>query len=78
MQDLRKNLAQIDELLMFVGSRDALFKLDLDQIRVILPQDNTKWVLVDDYNHGDYMWASDAHIHVNQPILDFVKKHNQI
>ena len=69
---LKKNLANTD-MLLFVGANDALSQPgDVTLMMKVLPQDHLKVVNIADYNHLDYMWASDANTYVNNELYHWL------
>ena len=72
IESFKTNLAHVS-ILLFSGMNDALVtSADLKTLQNALPT-NSKTVLVDDYNHLDYMWAADVNDKVNGIVKDFLK-----
>ena len=59
-------------MLLFVGANDALVQpSDYSRLLNLLPG-NVKSKSIEDYNHLDYMWASDINSYVNNDVREFL------
>jgi pimeloyl-ACP methyl ester carboxylesterase len=72
MSNFKTNLAHVN-FLLFTGQNDALVAPDdYKKLQEALPS-SAKTILVNDYNHLDYMWAGDVNDKVNSIVKDFLK-----
>lgn len=72
-EKLMKNLANT-QLLLISGTKDSFSQpADIESLKTVLPKENTKHILIEDYNHNDYMWAKDCDTFVNVHVMDFFK-----
>jgi len=72
-EKLSKNLANT-EFLLLSGTKDAFSQPeDVEILKSLLPNDKINHVVIDDYNHLDYMWAKDVDKNVNGHVYDFFK-----
>ena len=63
------------KIMMIAGENDSLMDpRDLQLLLNYLP-DSTKMIFIDDYNHVDYMWASDANEKVNDVVRKYLRSH---
>lgn len=61
------------KIALFVGKNDALAQpLDFQRLLGVLPSNNVKSWVINDYNHLDYMWAKDADVLVQQPMYSWL------
>lgn len=63
------------ELLLFRGTTDkCVVEEDFAKLVPLLPAEQiADIVIVDDYDHLDYMWAKEVETTINQKLLDFIK-----
>jgi lysosomal acid lipase/cholesteryl ester hydrolase len=72
-EKLIKNLANTD-ILLLSGTKDAFSQPeDVEILKSFLPKDKTTHIVIEDYNHLDYMWAKDVDKNVNGHVYDFLK-----
>jgi len=61
--------------MLVVGENDVLVRApDFNRLKAVLP-DSAVVKNIEDYNHCDYMWASDANVMVNQYVFQFFEEH---
>lgn len=73
VEKLMKNLNNTDMLLLS-GSIDAFsMPKDVEQLKAILPKERVTHIIIEDYNHLDYIWGNDVDLKVNNKVLDFLK-----
>lgn len=75
-EEMAENIRQIPTLLMR-GNNDSLVdQKDFEELIEILEEENSvkplEEILIKDYAHNDYSWASDAKEKVGKPILKFL------
>jgi pimeloyl-ACP methyl ester carboxylesterase len=65
------------KIALFVGKNDALAQpLDFERLVGILPHQNLKYWVLEDYNHLDYMWAKDADQLVDKEMYEWLASAN--
>lgn len=61
------------DILLLSGSIDAFsMPKDVEHLKSHLPTERTTHILVEDYNHLDYMWAKDVDETVNPKVMEFL------
>ncbi|TNV82823.1 hypothetical protein FGO68_gene15928 [Halteria grandinella] len=86
---LKDRLSQV-HIMLFIGDKDIFTtKPTVDKLMALMPnatssvthhsgieyrKDMVQLVSIEDYNHGDYMWAMDSDELVNTPIKAFLRK----
>ena len=61
-------------MLLVTGENDyMLSEENIEKLMDVLPEKGVKHVRIEDYNHIDYMWASDVDTMINPYILEFLR-----
>ena len=68
---MKNNLANT-QILLFTGEHDTLVNPNDYKILTKYLPSGIKEVQVADYNHLDYMWASDVNENINSHVMDFL------
>jgi len=62
---------------LYLGTSDVVcHENDLHRLVKLLPEQNTKFELIDDYNHLDYVWGMDAHQKFYPKVLESVNTYS--